>query len=84
MYNVVYTKSLEHADDIETRVWEYENLDLAIKLFNDQVNKLVAEVLENAFLHLHANISIYRHKALIRIEGTHYCIAIVDDMNKGV
>ena len=82
MYNVVYTKSLEHADDIETRVWEYENLDLAIKLFNDQVNKLVAEVLENEFLN--TNISIYRHKALIRIEGTHYCIAIVDDMNKGV
>ena len=82
MYNVVYTKSLEYADDIETRVWEYENLDLAIKLFNDQVNKLVAEVLENEFLH--ANISIHRHKALIRIEGTHYCIAIVDDMNKGV
>ena len=82
MYNVVYTKSLEHADDIETRVWEYETLDLAIKLFNDQVNKLVAEVLENEFLH--ANSSIHRHKALIRIEGTHYCIAIVDDMNKGV
>lgn len=82
MYNVVYTKSLEHADDIETRVWEYENLDLAINLFNDKVNKLVAEVLENEFLH--ANISIHRHKALIRIEGTHYCIAIVDDMNKGV
>ena len=82
MYNVVYTKSLEHADDIETRVWEYENLDLAIELFNEQVNKLVTEVLENEFLH--ANISIYRHKALIRIEGTHYCIAIVDDMNKGV
>ena len=82
MYNVVYTESLEHADDIETRVWEYENLDLAIKLFNDQVNKLVAEVLENEFLR--ANISIHRHKALIRIEGTHYCIAIVDDMNNGV
>ena len=82
MYNVVYTKSLEHADDIETRVWEYENLNLAIELFNEQVNKLVAKVLENEFLH--ANISIHRHKALIRIEGTHYCIAIVDDMNKGV
>ena len=82
MFNVIYTKSLEHADDIETKVWEYENLDLAIELFNEQVNKLVAEVLENEFLH--ANISIYRHKALIRIEGTHYCIAIVDDMNKGV
>ena len=82
MYNVVYTKSLEHADDIETKVWEYENLNLAIELFNEQVNKLITEVLENEFLH--ANISIYRHKALIRIEGTHYCIAIVDDMNKGV
>ncbi len=82
MFNVVYTKSLEHADDIETKVWEYENLDLAIELFNEQVNKLVAEVLENEFLH--ANISIHRHKALIRIEGTHYCIAIVDGMNKGV
>lgn len=75
MYKVVYTKSLEYADDIETRVWEYENLDLAIELFNEQVNKLVAEVLENEFLN--ANISIHRHKALIRIEGTHYCIAVV-------
>ena len=82
MYNVVYTKSLEHADDIETKVWEYENLNLAIELFNEQVNKLVAEVLENKFLR--ANISIHRHKALIRIESTHYCIAIVDGINKGV
>ena len=82
MYNVVYTKSLEHADDIETRLWEYEKLDSAVNLFNDQVNKLVAEVLENEFLQ--AKISIHKHKALIRIEGTHYCIAIVDDMNKGV
>ena len=82
MYNVVYTKSLEYADDIETRVWEYETLDLAINLFNEQVNKLVAEILENEFLQ--AKISIHRHKALIRIEGTHYCISIVDDMNRGV
>lgn len=82
MYNVVYAKSLEYADDIETRVWEYETLDLAINLFNEQVNKLVAEILENEFLQ--AKISIHRHKALVRIEGTHYCIAIVDDMNRGV
>lgn len=82
MYNVVYTKFIENADDIETKVWEYGNLNLAIELFNEQVNKLVAEVLENKFLH--ANINIHRHKALIRIEGTHYCIAIVDGINKGV
>ena len=75
MYKVVYTKSLEYADDIETRLWEYENLDSAVNLFNDQVNKLVAEVLENEFLQ--AKISIHKHKALIRIESTHYCIAIV-------
>lgn len=75
MYKVVYTKSLEYADDIETRVWEYENLDSAVNLFNDQVNKLVAEVLENEFLQ--AKISIHKHKALIRIESTHYCIAVV-------
>lgn len=76
MYKVVYTKSLENADDIETRLWEYENLDLAINLFNEQVHKLVAEVLENEFLQ--AKISIHRHKALVCIESTHYCIAIVD------
>ena len=75
MYKVVYTKSLEYADDIETRVWEYENLDSAVNLFNDQVNKHVAEVLENEFLQ--AKISIHKHKALIRIESTHYCIAVV-------
>lgn len=82
MFKVVYTKSLDNVDDVVAESWECENLDLAIQLFNERVNKLVAEVLENAFLK--AKISIYQHKALIRIEDIHYCIAIVDDMNHGV
>lgn len=82
MFKVVYTKSLDNADDVVAESYEYENLDLAIQLFNERVNKLVDEVLENEFLK--TKISIHRHKALIRIEDSHYCIAIIDDMNKGV
>ena len=82
MFKVVYTKSLDNVDDVVAESWEYENLDLAIQLFNERVNKLVAEVLENEFLK--TKISIHRHKALIRIEDSHHCIAVVDDMNKGV
>jgi len=82
MFKVIYTKTLDNADDIVAESWEYENLNLAIKLFNERVNKLVAEVLKNEFLK--TKISIHRHKALIHIEDCHYCIAVVDDLNKGV
>ena len=82
MYKVVYTKTLDNADDLEAESWEYESKDLALTLFNERVNKLLAEILENEFLR--AKISIHGHKALFKIESTHYCIAVVDDLNRGV
>ena len=82
MYKVVYTKTLDNADDIVAESWEYEDKDLAIALFNERMNKLLAEILDNGFFN--AKISIHGHRALVQIESTHYCIAVVDDLNKGV
>lgn len=81
MYKVIYTKSLDHADDVVAESWEYENYDLAVNLFNERVNRIVKEILDNEFLK--AKISIHKHKAIVKVEDTHHCIAIVDDMNKG-
>lgn len=82
MYKVVYTKTLDNANDIVAESWEYEDKDLAIALFNERMNKLLAEILDNGFFN--AKISICCHRALVKIESTHYCIAVVDDLNKGV
>lgn len=82
MYKVIYTKSLDYADDVVAESWEYENYDLALNLFSERVNRIVKEILDNEFLK--AKISIHKHKAIAKIEDTHHCIAIVDDMNKGV
>ena len=82
MYKVVYTESLDNADEIVAESWEYADLQTAIELFNKRVNTLVQEVLDNAFLR--TKISIYNHKAFVKIEDKHYCIAVVDDMHKGV
>ena len=82
MFKVICTKTLENADEVVAESWEYETKDLAINLFNERVNRLMQEILNNEYFN--AKISIHRHKALIRIESTHYCIAIVDSLNKGV
>ena len=82
MYKVVYTKTLDRADEVVAESWEYENKDLAINLFNERVNMLMKEILDNEYYQ--AKISIHKHKALIRIESTHYCIAVVDDLNKPI
>lgn len=82
MFKVIYTKTLENADEVVAESWEYENKDLAINLFNERVNKLIEMILGNEYLN--TKISIHKHKALFRIESTHYCIAVVDDLNKGI
>lgn len=82
MFKVIYTKTLENADEVVAESWEYENKDLAINLFNERVNKLIEMILGNEYLN--TKISIHKHKALFHIESTHYCIAVVDDLNKGI
>lgn len=82
MFKVIYTKTLDNADDVVAESWEYDNLDLAITLFNERVKKLLDEILGNEFIK--SKISIHKHKAIIKMESTHYCLAVVDDLNKGV
>ena len=40
-------------------------------------NSLIDKVLDNE--HLDCKMSIIGHKALIKIESTHYCIAVMSD-----
>lgn len=77
MYQVIYTKTLDNADDMVAESWEYDNVYDAIKLFDERVNALVAEMLNNE--QLNCKMSIHKHKALIKIEGTSYCIALTSD-----
>ena len=77
MYAVIYTKSLDNANEMVAKSYEYESKDDAIKLFNEYVLKVLNEALENEYLN--CKMSITQHKALIKIEDTHYCIAVMLD-----
>ena len=76
-YHVIYTKTRDNADEVIAQTYEFVNKDDAIALFKERINKLMAEVLENKWLE--SKFSIFKHKALIKIEGTHYCVALVSD-----
>ena len=75
MYNVIYTRTRDHADDVIAESTSFKDEKSAIKLFNNYVNSHVNEMLCNELLD--CKMSIHNHKASIKIEGTHYCIAVV-------
>ena len=77
MYRVIYTKTLDHADDVIAESEVFEDEKSAIAAFNDSVQSHISIMLNNELLN--CKMSIHKHKALIKIEGTHYCIAIVKD-----
>lgn len=74
MYIVIYTKSLDNAEDIEVKCWEFKDPGDAEKMFRDKVNEIVQMLLKNSLLH--GKISIFANKALVKVEGTHYTVAI--------
>ena len=77
MYKVIYTKTRDYADDVIAESTSFKDEKPAFELFNNYVNSLVNEMLYNELLN--CKMSIHNHKAVIKIEGTHYCIAIVKD-----
>lgn len=79
MYKVIHTKSLETADEATAESWEYTDKADAFGRFSSLVNQVLSEVLENSILNCKA--SIHYNKAVIKIEGVHHCIAVVDDKN---
>ena len=79
MYKVIHTESLENADEMTAESWEYIDKADAFDEFSSLVNQVLSEVLENSILNCKA--SIHYNKAVIRIEGVHHCIAVVDDKN---
>lgn len=79
MYKVIHTKSLETADEMTAKSWEYNDKADAVNQFSSLVSQVLSEVLENSILNCKA--SIHHNKAVIKIEGVHHCIAVVDDKN---
>lgn len=79
MYKVIHTESLENADEMTAESWEYNDKADAFGEFSSLVNQVLSEVLENSILNCKA--SIHYNKAVIKIEGVHHCIAVVDDKN---
>jgi len=82
MYKVIHTKSLENADEMTAESWEYDDKAYAIGRFSSLINQVLCEVLENSILNCKA--SIHCNKAVIKIEGVHHCIAVVDEKNSTV
>ena len=79
MYKVIHTKSLETADEMTAESWEYGDKADAVNKFSSLVSQVLCEVLENSILNCKA--SIHYNRAVIKIEGVHHCIAVVDDKN---
>ena len=79
---MIYTQSLDKADEISAESVRYENYDLAVGCFNTKVKELLDVVFENQLLD--ASISIYKNKALVKalvkIKDTYHCIALVEEV----
>ena len=82
MYKMIYTRTLDNADEIIAESWEFQKKEDAIVLFNDSVSRLLKETFNNEFVHVDMNM--HKHRALIKVESVHHCFAVVDDMNKAV
>ena len=82
MYKMIYTRTLDNADEIIAESWEYQKKEDAIEMFNERVSNLMKTMLNNEFMHVDMNM--HKHRALIKVESVHHCFAVVDDMNKAV
>ena len=75
MYTVVYTRSLDTADELVVKSWEFEHEADAVSLFNEKLERLMRKILNNKYLN--CKISIHKNRALFKIEGTHYVVAVI-------
>ena len=80
MYDVIYTKSRDNADEIVAKTWSFEKHEDACVLFKEHVKRLYDEALDNQFLNF--KLSLHNYRAMVKIEGTHYVVALVKD--KGI
>ena len=74
MNRVICTTSRDAADDVEDSVEEFEDFNAARAAFDQRIKRLMYEALDNEFLN--CTLSMHNHKALMRMEGTHYCVVL--------
>lgn len=77
MHKLVSTKVRDNADDIEAESLDFDSHEDAVSMFKIKVQDVMDKILENEFLD--SKISIHKNKAAIKIEGTRYCIAVVEE-----
>lgn len=82
MFNVIYTASCDSADEMIAQTWQFKEKNDAINCFNKTLQNHIDEIKNNSLLN--ARLSIHHYRTFVQIEGTHYCIAIVDDMNNAI
>lgn len=77
MYKVIYTATLDHAVDIVAKSWEYTDASVAVERYKEQVRSIVDKAIDNEFLKI--NMSTCTNHALIKIEGTVHCVALIKE-----
>ena len=77
MFNVIYTMSLDRADEVVAKTWSFENKENAVVQFNEKLLDVINEAIGNEYLQ--CKVSMHKHKAVIHLMDTHYVIAVVED-----
>lgn len=74
MYRLIYTQCLEKAEDIKAHATTYASHAFARLAFTEKVREVLAEVLNNEFLHGKADI--HGDRAVISVESVRHVVAI--------
>ena len=74
MYTLVYTKCLEHADDVMAFTETYASESDAVRSFHSHISNIVSNAVNNSLLNV--NISIFNNKCVAKVESVTHCIVI--------
>lgn len=77
MWRFVYTRCLEKADDIETECQCGLDMESAKKNFDAKVKEILAQVLDNEYLH--CTMDIHNMRAIIQVESVRHVVAAMEN-----
>ena len=77
MYTLVYTKCLEHADDVMAFTETYASESDAVRSFHSHISNIVSNAVNNSLLNV--NISIFNNKCVAKVGSVKHCIVIKKD-----
>lgn len=80
MWRYVYTRCLEKADDIKTECQCGLDKESAKKNFDGKVREILANALDNEYLH--CTMNIHNMRAVIQIEGVCHVVAAMENIRE--